>query len=88
MLAEGAVVALHDTFPENCPWLGPRYLMEQLNADPARYSVLSIRTPDGLGVGLIQKNALGSARLILPSLLDEIGERLRYYRTWYKDHKV
>lgn len=81
----GGVVAVHDTFPENGPWLGPRYLLEQLSENGwEKYGVLNLPTPDGAGFGLIQKETAETAKLVLPGLLSEIGERLRYDRLWYK----
>ncbi len=83
-LATGGLVLLHDTVPETVPWLGPRYLLDQLDRQQAgSYSVLNLPTPDSMGLGAIQKNAAGVAALVRPSLLYEAAERLRYGRLWF-----
>ena len=54
-LREQGVIVLHDTSPEKSGWLGPRYLMEQLGADPADWAILDLPTADELGLAVIQK---------------------------------
>ena len=56
-LEPGSVVVLHDTHPRNCGCEGPYHLMQRLRLQPfgEAYQVINLPTPDGYGLGLIQK---------------------------------
>lgn len=56
-LEPGSVIVLHDTHPRNCGCEGPYHLMQRLRLQPFgdAYQVLNLATPDGYGLGLIQK---------------------------------
>lgn len=57
-LMPGGIVLLHDIEPEVCWYLGPRYLMDKACAGRShQFQTLSIRTPDGPGLGVVQKIA-------------------------------
>lgn len=56
LIAPGGLVALHDTFPENCGWLGPRTLIKMLEqAGASKYQAVNLPSPEGFGVALVQK---------------------------------
>ena len=56
-LKVGAVVVLHDTQPVNSGWEGPYDLLKRLHKEPwgGSYGILNLPTPEGYGVGVIQK---------------------------------
>jgi predicted O-methyltransferase YrrM len=82
-LAEGGIVAVHDTNPEKCRWLGPRSLLEGLTRNAsAGYHWLNVPTPEGFGVGLIQKRSKARAAAWYPSLPGLLAEYLYLRKYW------
>ncbi len=55
LMADGAVAALHDTAPENCAWVGPNVLIGRCRERPGEFQSLNFPTPEGFGMGLVQK---------------------------------
>ncbi len=80
LLAEGGIVILHDTKPERCGWLGPRYLLESLderaNGD---YYVLNLPSPEGFGLGLLQKKTAKKSGAWKPSFVELAREVVHLY---------
>ena len=81
LLKEGGFILLHDTVPERCGWLGPRYLMEELGRRwPGAYRWVNVPTPEGYGLGIIQKTETVPAKSWRPPLMELIFERLYLHR--------
>ena len=56
LLRHGGLVLLHDTEPHRCGWMGPRHLIETLRAEvPTEYQAVTIPSPEGFGIALVQK---------------------------------
>lgn len=80
LLQEGGFVLLHDTMPEACGWLGPRHLLEELGRRAASdYHWINLPSPEGFGLGIIQKRSAGAA----PRWMPTAGESIRQ---WLFDH--
>jgi len=70
-------VLFHDIFPEVCEWLGPRNLLNELDRKHGSiWRVMNLPSPEGCGVGLLQKYTEGSTALAEPALLDLVKQRL------------
>jgi predicted O-methyltransferase YrrM len=77
LIAPGGFVLLHDTVPDRCAWLGPRYLIEELAVRaPSQYQWVNLPSPEGFGIAVIQKKAAGLAPTWKPALLDLLTDRL------------
>jgi predicted O-methyltransferase YrrM len=84
-LEPGGLIVLHDTLPETCNWLGPRYLLEELDKrNPDAYGIVNLFTHDGAGLGLLQKRHSRKNAAWLPPLktllTDWIFTRLKWPR--------
>ena len=78
-LAEGGVIFLHDTEPDFCNSIGPRYLLEKLGAQVAEdYYFIQLPTGDGYGLAILQKKSDIAAQNWKPALKDLMIERLSY----------
>lgn len=76
-LVEGGIVLLHDTIPEKCDWLGPRYLLEELGKRASStYHWVNIPTPEGYGIALIQKKSSSPSPKWAPSIAELLREKL------------
>ncbi len=76
LLAPGALVLLHDTEPDLCGWLGPRYLLEKLGrGSETGYHWVNLPSPEGFGLALIQKKRAETWKTVRPSLVDLAVER-------------
>lgn len=76
LLAEGAIVLLHDTEPENCYWLGPRHLIEHLEkGEDAAYRWVNLPSPEGFGLAIAEKVKPGGWRAARPRWRDIMLER-------------
>jgi predicted O-methyltransferase YrrM len=76
-LRPGGVAILHDTKPENCGWEGPRYLMdEQCALFPAQFQIVDLPTPEGCGLGIIQKVSSSRKRKWKAPLYLRIRDRI------------
>ena len=81
LLVEEGVVLLHDTMPEKCGWLGPRYLLEELGKkESSNYHWVNIPTPDGFGLGIIQKKSKNDSKKWWPPLTKLFTEWLFHRR--------
>lgn len=81
-LAPNGLVLLHDTNPERSGWLGPRHLIDNLRRHAAEdYVVLDLPTPDGFGIGVIQKVGTGCAGTWKVSLREQLAE-------WFHDRRL
>lgn len=86
VLAEGGIVMLHDTFPDNCGWMGPGYLLEALDSLPGgRYHSINLPTPDLNGIAIIQKKWKDPSPELTVGLLDSLREMIYMQRHWPKD---
>ena len=85
LIAPGGLVALHDTVPDRCGWAGPRHLLEELpRASRGNWQCVNIPTPEGFGMGLMQR---AGGDLVGPwraGLGDMLAERLLWRRHWKK----
>lgn len=52
---EGGKILLHDIYPENCDWPGPRYLLDRVIGDSPCFEVREIETKPNFGMALITK---------------------------------
>ncbi|MBN1518071.1 class I SAM-dependent methyltransferase [Candidatus Sumerlaeota bacterium] len=76
-LVEGGLVLFHDTIPEICNHLGPRYVLEELQKRaPSRYHVINLPTFDGPGLGMVQKRTPGRSPRWKPSLYHALLEKV------------
>lgn len=84
ILTPEGIVVLHDTEPEKCGWLGPRYLMEKLKEQvPEGYGVVNLPTGEGFGIAVLQKyGELGEQSGWWPSLGEIVTERLHLIKHW------
>ena len=74
LLRPGGIVVLHDTIPDNCGWVGPHALIEELHRRPREFQAINFPTPEGYGLGVIQR--IGGERPYdwkpsIPALLKE-----------------
>ncbi len=70
-------VLFHDIFPNVCLWMGPRNLLNAIDAEQGNlWRALNIPTPEGCGVAVLQKYAAGSTKLAEPALLDLVKQRI------------
>ena len=77
LLKPGAIVAFHDINPNKCGWMGPRYVLDRIHADfPGRYVTVNLPSPEGFGIGIVQKLSDDLAWLGNPSLSVLLRERL------------
>ncbi len=85
LLAPGAVVLLHDTEPDLCGWLGPRYLLEKLGEGAEQgYHWINMPSPEGFGLALIQKKKRGGWEAVRPSLRDLAAEQFHLRKYGWK----
>ncbi len=52
---EGGFILLHDIYPKNCGYKGPRYLIDQFLNDTSLFQVTEIETEPNYGMALIKK---------------------------------
>ena len=74
LLRPGAVAVLHDTDPEDCGWVGPNALLDECRKRPAEFQALDLPTPEGFGLGLVQKIADGGDRKWDPPIAKLVKE--------------
>lgn len=75
LLIEGGIVLLHDTMPKECGWLGPRYLLEELAKNSnSEYHWVNFPSPEGYGIGIIQKKCKEGTKQLKISLSNLIRE--------------
>jgi hypothetical protein len=83
LLKPGAIVAFHDIKPESCGWMGPRYVLDRIAKDfSGQYGVVNHPSPEGYGVGLIQKLSGDRAWLEDPSFLSVVKEAVFNRTRW------
>ncbi|MCB2156248.1 class I SAM-dependent methyltransferase [bacterium] len=81
LIKEGGFILLHDTVPEKCNWMGPEYLMVELGKRwPKAYRWVNVPTPEGFGIGIIQKIAHVDAKAWRPPLMELFFEELHRKR--------
>lgn len=51
----GGKILLHDIYPENCGWHGPRYVLDNLCCESSSFEVREIPTEPNYGMALITK---------------------------------
>ena len=77
IMAPGAVVLLHDTEPDMCGWLGPRYLLEKLGSGAENgYHWVNLPSPEGFGLAMIQKKRDCTWEQCRPSIVELATESL------------
>ncbi|MFH0792940.1 MAG: class I SAM-dependent methyltransferase [bacterium] len=82
VLSEGGLVVLHDTNPEACGWLGPRYLLEKLGDLRDQYHWVNMPTPDKTGLAMIQRRTTKHSPRWAPSIFELLTDRLFIHRFW------
>jgi predicted O-methyltransferase YrrM len=58
LVRPGGYIVLHDIYPENCGWDGPRILIDRLKKSgivPRSMELIEIATPDGYGFSVCRK---------------------------------
>ncbi len=76
----GGIIVLHDTNPEHCTWLGPRFAIEEGVGDYFRWA--NLPTPDGYGLAIVQKADERDWQATLPSLWTLAKDRLFVSSRW------
>jgi predicted O-methyltransferase YrrM len=89
---EGAIIVLHDTNPQNCKWMGPRYLLDKLSEKQrAGYQWVNIPTHETIGLAVIQKLGDGKSGRFAPTLLELAKDYFftrRYWPFWTGSRSV
>jgi predicted O-methyltransferase YrrM len=74
LMQPGGIVLFHDTVPDKSGWVGPGYLIEELRRHaPGEYHAVNIPSPEGYGIGIVQKTGAGTD----PGLTPPLGLLLR-----------
>jgi predicted O-methyltransferase YrrM len=55
LLRPGGTVVLHDVFPNQCGWIGPHALVKELRRHPREFQAVNLPTPEGYGLGVVQR---------------------------------
>jgi hypothetical protein len=76
VLRPGGIILLHDTVPNKCGWLGPRFLLEQLSLRPDHYQGVNLPTPEGFGLAIIQNISTGDHRAGIPTMRSLLANKL------------
>ncbi|MCX7049385.1 MAG: class I SAM-dependent methyltransferase, partial [Candidatus Sumerlaeota bacterium] len=87
LLCPGGIVLLHDTAPKNCGWCGPHTLIRECQKQSQSFQALNLPTPDGYGMGIIQKIGERMPGQWKPSFLDLAKEFLQM-KIWWRGHKA
>ncbi|MBI5154825.1 class I SAM-dependent methyltransferase, partial [Candidatus Poribacteria bacterium] len=83
VLRSGGFVILHDTIPQTSGWLGPRYVLEEVDARAGgQYRSINLPTCEGAGLGIIQKYSPASSPSWRPSFSDIVKAWLHRHRFW------
>jgi hypothetical protein len=82
------LVVLHDIYPEQCGWDGPRYVLDHIaedSAERAKWQVLELPTPsiDNYGLAVL-KRIEPSPSKILPRLALWFYRWKVYLRSWLR----
>ncbi len=54
-IKKNGTIILHDIYPENCGWTGPRYLLDHLIIPSKKFEVTEIETTPNYGIAIIKK---------------------------------
>ncbi len=79
----GGLVLLHDTKPNACRWVGPQALLDECRRRPREFQAVNLATPEGFGLGVIQKIGIGEPGVWNPRWRDLLKEALQS-RIWQK----
>lgn len=86
LVRPGGFVLLHDIRPDRCSWLGPSDILDKLLLErPSEFQQIRIPSPEGFGLGLLQKRDGSSAPLRF-SLGDLLRDRLFAAKTGVGRH--
>lgn len=92
-LALGAVVVVHDIYPDRCGWFGPRLLIECLEAARGRQGVAQFEVEerddlDPFGIATCRLVGLGSDPVRVPGFREQALMRVLTSRVWARSERA
>ncbi len=76
LIKENGWIILHDIDPEKCHWLGPYEILKLLESKRSEYKFVKIPSPEGFGLGIIQKQSKSSGKNLRFRFVDLLRELL------------